>query len=79
MGIINKILPRKNYIVRKSINLSKQLHIIAANIDAAFLVITLSVPETSSMFIDRFLVSAHAYKIPVILWAKSIRNGYPGC
>ena len=67
IGLITKIEARRNYIIRKSINLSKQSHIIAANIDVAFLVVTLSVPETTTMFIDRFLVSAEAYHIPVIL------------
>lgn len=67
IGIIKKIEDRKNYIVRKSINLSKQFHILASNIDIAFVVVTLSVPETSSMFIDRFLVSAEAFQIPAVL------------
>lgn len=67
IGIINKIKQRKNYIVRKSVNLSKQLHIIAANIDVAFLMITLKEPQTSSEFIDRILVTSEAYKIPTIL------------
>ena len=67
IGLIYKIEPRKNCIVRKSINLSKQSHILAANIDIAFLVVTLSIPETTTMFIDRFLVSAEAYRIPVVL------------
>ena len=67
IGIIKNIEARKNYIIRKSINLSKQSHIIAANIDLAFLVVTLSIPETTSMFIDRFLVSAEAYHIPVVI------------
>jgi ribosome biogenesis GTPase len=64
-GIITKIEERKNYIIRKSINLSKQSHIIAANIDQAFLVVTLALPRTSSGFIDRFLLTAEAYHIPV--------------
>jgi len=67
IGLIKEVEERKNYIVRKSINLSKQAHIIAANIDVAFLVVTLSIPETTSMFIDRFLVSAKAYNIPVVI------------
>ncbi len=67
IGIIKKLEDRKNYIIRKSINLSKQSHIIAANIDIAFLVVTFSIPETTSMFIDRFLVSAEAYHIPVVI------------
>jgi len=66
-GVINKIEERQNYIIRKSINLSKQAHIIAANIDTAFLLATLADPETNIIFIDRFLVSAQAYKIPTII------------
>jgi len=62
-GVIIQIKPRENYIVRKSVNLSKQTHIIAANIDHAFLLITFNNPITSSSFIDRFLVTAEAYKI----------------
>lgn len=66
-GLIAGIEDRKNYIVRKSVNLSKQTHIIAANIDRAFLVVTLASPPTSTGFIDRFLVAAEAYGIPVTL------------
>jgi len=66
-GIIHHIHPRKNYIVRKSVNLSKQIHIIAANIDLAFLLVTLDNPPTFPSFIDRFLASAEAYRIPVVL------------
>ena len=64
---ITEIEDRKNYIIRKSINLSKQSHILAANVDQAFLVITVCKPETSTTFIDRFLASAEAYRVPVIL------------
>ena len=64
---ITEIEDRKNYIIRKSINLSKQSHILAANVDQALLVITVSRPETSTTFIDRFLASAEAYRVPVIL------------
>jgi len=64
---ISDILPRKNYIIRKSVNLSKQYHIIAANVDQAVLVVTLLQPEVSVEFIDRYLVAAEAYKIPVVL------------
>lgn len=64
LGLINKIIPRNNYIIRKSPNLSKESHIIAANIDQAFLIITLKFPVTTLTFIDRFLVSAEAYRIP---------------
>jgi ribosome biogenesis GTPase / thiamine phosphate phosphatase len=67
IGIINKINPRKNYIVRKSKKLSKQIHIIAANIDMAYVVITLAQPRTSAGFVDRFLVTAEAYHIPATL------------
>ena len=66
-GWITEIADRKNYIIRKSINLSKQSHILAANVDQAFLVITVCKPETSTTFIDRFLASAEAYRVPVIL------------
>ena len=67
MGIISKLKDRKNYIIRKSVNLSKESHIIAANIDQAFIVITLKHPVTTLNFIDRFLVTAEAYSIPAIL------------
>jgi ribosome biogenesis GTPase len=66
-AVINKIEERKNYIVRKSINLSKRSHIIAANIDQAILVVTLSQPKTYTAFIDRFLVTAEAYHIPSVI------------
>ncbi len=66
-GVINHLLPRKNYIIRKSINLSKQGQIIAANLDQALLVVTLASPRTSLGFIDRFLVTAEAYDIPAKL------------
>lgn len=66
-NFITAIEDRRNYIIRKSQNLSKQSHIIAANVDQAFLVITLSQPETSTTFIDRFLASAEAYSVPVVL------------
>ena len=66
-GTIVEILERQNYIVRKSVNLSKQTHIIASNIDQVFLLITLHNPPTYPAFIDRFLVTAEAYKIPSIL------------
>lgn len=63
-GVIDTIEDRKNYIVRKSINLSKQSHILAANVDQALLVVTLALPRTSAGFIDRFLLTAEAYHIP---------------
>ena len=66
-GTIVEILERQNYIVRKSVNLSKQTHIIASNIDQVFLLITLHNPPTFPAFIDRFLVTAEAYQIPSIL------------
>lgn len=66
-AFITNIEDRKNYIVRKSQNLSKQSHIIAANVDQAFLIITINYPQTSTMFIDRFLASAEAYNVPVVL------------
>ncbi|UJH68233.1 ribosome small subunit-dependent GTPase A [Allomuricauda sp. SCSIO 65647] len=67
VGVISKIEDRKNYIIRKSVNLSKQVHIIAANIDQAFLMVTLNNPTTYTSFIDRFLVTAEAYEVPVVL------------
>lgn len=66
-GWITAIEDRKNYIVRRSPNLSKQSHIIAANIDQAILIVTIAWPVTTSTFIDRFLASAEAYRIPVLL------------
>ena len=66
-GVINNIHERENYIVRKSVNLSKQTHIIAANIDQVFLLITIDNPPTFTTFIDRFLVTAEAYSIKTIL------------
>ena len=67
VGLITEIADRKNYIVRRSPNLSKQSHIIAANIDQAFIVATINYPVTTSTFIDRFLASAEAYRIPCII------------
>ncbi len=66
-AFISHICDRRNYIIRKSQNLSKQSHIIAANVDQAFLVVTVNHPQTSTMFIDRFLASAEAYRVPVVL------------
>jgi ribosome biogenesis GTPase len=66
-GVITKLYQRKNYIIRKAINLSKQAQIIAANLDQALLVVTLASPRTSLGFIDRFLVTAEAYDIPARL------------
>lgn len=67
VGFITEILPRKNYIIRKSINLSKQAQILATNLDMAILIVTLASPRTSFGFIDRFLVSAEAYGVPAVL------------
>ena len=64
---ITEIEDRRNYIIRKSINLSKQSHILASNVDQAMLVVTVANPQTSTTFIDRFLASAEAYRVPVIL------------
>jgi ribosome biogenesis GTPase len=66
-GLISAIEERKNYIVRKPSNLSKQLHIIAANLDQVLLVVTINYPETSTVFIDRFLATCEAYRVPVKL------------
>lgn len=66
-ALITAIDDRRNYIVRRSTNLSKQSHIIAANVDQAFLVVTVAHPETATTFIDRFLASAEAYSVPVVL------------
>ena len=66
-AFITDIEDRRNYIIRKSINLSKQSHIIAANVDQAFLIVTVTSPQTSTTFIDRFLASAEAYRVPVVL------------
>lgn len=67
VGVINDIQPRENYIIRRSVNLSKQTHIIAANIDVAFLLVTITNPVTFPAFIDRFLVTAEAYHIQAVL------------
>ncbi len=66
-GVIIEVKERKNYIIRRSTNLSKQSHIIAANIDQAILVVTINYPITTLIFIDRFLASAEAYRIPVVI------------
>ena len=71
-GNITKIEERQNYIVRKSVNLSKQTHIIASNIDQVFLIVTLNNPPTFPAFIDRFLVTAEAYQIPAIILFNKI-------
>jgi ribosome biogenesis GTPase len=66
-AFITHIDDRRNYIIRRSSNLSKQSHIIAANVDQAFLIVTINYPETSTTFIDRFLATAEAYSVPVVL------------
>lgn len=76
-GVIEYIHDRKNYIVRKSVNLSKQTHIIAANLDQVFLLITIDNPPTFTSFIDRFLVTAEAYSVKTILLFNKI-DSYTG-
>ncbi|MFT6746668.1 MAG: ribosome biogenesis GTPase [Glaciecola sp.] len=71
-SVITEIKKRKNYIIRKSVNLSKQYHILASNLDLAVLVVTIDKPATSFEFIDRFLVTAEAYQIPVLLLVNKI-------
>ena len=71
-GIIDQVCDRKNYILRKSVNLSRQTHILAANIDVLFLVITLNNPVTTTNFIDRFLISSNAYSIDTTLLFNKI-------
>jgi ribosome biogenesis GTPase len=66
-AFITEIKDRRNYIIRRSQNLSKQCHIIAANVDQAFLLVTVNHPRTSTIFIDRFLASAEAYRVPVTI------------
>lgn len=72
IGVISRIEERENYIIRKSVNLSKQTQIIAANIDIAFLLVTLNNPPTFTTFIDRFLVTAEAYGIKAVLLFNKI-------
>jgi ribosome biogenesis GTPase len=67
MGVIKKIIDRKNYIIRKASNLSKQTHVIASNIDCVLILATLDLPTTSTGFIDRILVTAEAYHIPAVI------------
>lgn len=66
-GFITEIAPRRNYIIRRASNLSKEAHIIAANVDQTFLIVTLIHPETSMTFIDRFLATAEAYSVPATI------------
>jgi ribosome biogenesis GTPase len=71
-GVIDNIYDRKNYIIRKSVKLSKQTHIIASNVDLVFLIITINNPPTFTSFIDRFLVTAKAYSIKTVLLFNKI-------
>ena len=64
---IVEIIPRQNYVIRRASNLSKESHIIAANIDRALLIVTLQAPTTPREFVDRFLVTCEAYKVPVTI------------
>lgn len=66
-GVISEVLPRRNYIIRKSVNLSRQAHIIASNIDQALLFFTMKQPDIPLGFVDRFLITAEAYHIPVVI------------
>lgn len=75
---IMEVRPRRNYVIRKSVNLSREAHIIAANVSQAFLVVTLDFPETKWAFIDRFLVTCEAYKVPVKIVLNKI-DLYGGC
>ncbi|SEM12071.1 ribosome biogenesis GTPase [Maribacter orientalis] len=77
IGIIHKIENRKNYIIRKSVNLSKQTHIIAANLDQVFLLVTLNNPPTYPVFIDRFLITAEAYEIRAVLLFNKVDTYSP--
>ena len=70
--VIADILPRRNYVIRRASNLSKESHIIAANIDQALLLVTLRDPETPTEFVDRFLVTCEAYKVPVTILLSKI-------
>lgn len=72
VGLISAIYDRKNYIIRRSSNLSKQSHILAANLDLVVLVITIRYPETSTVFIDRFIASAEAYNVPACILINKI-------
>lgn len=66
-GVITQLADRRNYIIRKSVNLSKEAHIIGANLDQAILIASIEQPETTTTFIDRFLVNANAYKVPALI------------
>ena len=71
-GFITAITPRRNYIIRRASNLSKESHIIASNLDQAFLVVTFAAPMTATVFIDRFLATAEAYRVPVVIVVNKI-------
>ena len=71
-GVICEVVPRRNYIIRRASNLSKESHIIAANLDRALLVVTLRAPETATEFVDRFLVTCEAYKVPAAILLSKI-------
>ena len=77
-AFITKIEDRKNYIIRRASNLSKQSHIIAANVDQAMLIVTVNYPITTTVFIGRFLATAEAYRVPVKLVFNKI-DRYHGC
>ena len=72
LSTIKSILPRKNCIVRKSTNLSRQSHVIASNVDMAFLIVTVNFPEVKLQFIDRFLVTCEAYNVPVTILLNKV-------
>ena len=72
LSTIKAILPRKNCIIRKSTNLSRQSHVIAANVDMAFLIVTVNFPEVKLQFVDRFLVTAEAYNVPVTILLNKV-------
>ena len=76
--VICDICPRRNYVIRRASNLSKESHIIAANIDQALLMVTLRAPETATEFVDRFLVTCEAYKVPVTIVLSKIDLQDPG-
>ena len=77
-AFITKIEDRKNYIIRRASNLSKQSHIIAANVDQAMLIVTVNYPITTTVFIDRFLATAEAYRVPVKLVFNKIDRYHGG-
>lgn len=66
-AVITEILPRRNYLIRRSTNLSRQAHIIAANVDMAFIVVTIDFPEVKLPFLDRLLVTCEVYNVPVTI------------